>query len=325
MALDQRGRHGHRVGLHQLQNQLLGELIVALLFGLGLELLLDVVLQGRERLELAHVFGKLVVGRRQHALFDIFDRDRKLGRLTLELGVRVLRRHRHVGRGRVAAVLAEHGLFDLRQQRAGAELDLKIGGARVVDRLAVDRHHEVDGHRVARNAGARGLRRLERGVRAAHGVELFGDRLVGDLDLRTLGAQTLVRDRRDLRQDLDASLVREGLVLFDALRFDGGRRDRLQLLVGDGLRKCLVYQLLRDVGRDARAVQVCEHFARGLARAKAADLRRARNLAVRLLELRRDSGDAYLDVELHQNRAQPLNVDLHLDHDSGGRPYMLSH
>ena len=69
-------------------------------------------------------------------------------------------------------------------------------------------------------------------------------------------------------------------------------------------------------------VEMREHLARRLARTKATHARGARHLAVSLLELRRDSTDAYLDVELHQNRAQPRNVDLHLCHDSGGRPYM---
>ena len=112
-------------------------------------------------------------------------------------------------------------------------------------------------------------------------------------------------DGADLWQHFDAGLVGERLVLFDALRFDGGRRYGLQLLVGDGLRKRLVDELLRHVGGDARAIQVREHLARRLAGTKATHLRGAGDLAVRLLELRRDLSDANLDVELHQNRAQP--------------------
>ena len=60
-----------------------------------------------------------------------------------------------------------------------------------------------------------------------------------------------------------------------------------------------------EIGRDARAIKMREHLARRFAGAKASHLRGAGDLAVSLLELRRDFTDAHLDVELHQNRAQP--------------------
>ncbi len=211
---------GDRVGLAELGDELLGEVVARLLLEVLLDLLLERGAQGGEVFGAA-VLGELGVDLGEDALFHVLQRDVEDALLAAERLVHVALGEDDLDvLGAAGAHAFEASSISLKTSPAPISVSISLG---LVARggLGVDLEGERHRRGVALLGGALGLGGLQRRVLAAEARDLGVDRLLGGEDGGAGHGEALPVDGLDLGADLEASLVGERLF---GLELGGGDR-----------------------------------------------------------------------------------------------------
>ena len=187
-------------------------------------------------------------------------------------------------------------------EAAGTELELVVLALAALERLAIVEAFEVDDGDVALLGLA--VNRDEAGVALGHLVQALLNVVSADLDLFLLRGQALVLAELDLgihgNGRLEGEAVLVDLVVHD---LDLGIADNVEAALADGLRICLGQGDVNGIAvENARAVELFDHLAGGLAGAEAGNAELAAGLGVGL----GNGGFKFLRADLDGHRDSAL-------------------
>ena len=202
----------------------------------------------------------------------------------------------------VAGLHADDLILKAGDEAAGAELELVILALTALERFAVVEALEVDDGDVALLGLA--VDGDEAGVALGHLIEALLDIVGADLDLFLLSRQALVFAELDLgihgNGRLEGEAVLVDLVVHD---LDLGIADNIEAALADGLRICLGQGDVNGIAvENARAVELFDHLAGGLAGAEAGNAELAAGLGVGL----GNGGFKFLRADLDGHRDSAL-------------------
>ena len=208
------------------------------------------------------------------------------------------------------AVSPTQGLVDALEHVARADLVGVAADLAALDRLAVARGLEVDGGDVAVLGGA--LDVLEGGEALAQRLDLLVDVVVGDGHVLDLHAEPVVRRDLDRRPHVDLGGELEQGVVLELGDVDLGLRQRLQVVLLEGLHVELRQRVVDRLVEDGTAADLAvDHRRRDLALAEAGDVDLLGDGLVRRVEARLELLEGHLDGDLGPGRAQRLDGALH--------------
>ena len=202
----------------------------------------------------------------------------------------------------VAGLHADDLILKAGNEAAGAELELIVLALAALERLAVVEALEVDHGNVALLGLA--VHGNEAGVALSHLVQALLHIVSADLDLLLLGGQALVLAELDLGVHGDGRLEGE-TVLVDLVVHDlnFGIADDIESTLADGLRICLGQSDVNGIAVEhARAVELFDHLAGGLAGAEAGNAELVAGLGISL----GDGGFKLLRADLDGHRDSAL-------------------
>ena len=202
----------------------------------------------------------------------------------------------------VAGLHADDLILKAGNEAAGAELELIVLALAALERLAVVEALEVDHGNVALLGLA--VHGNEAGVALSHLVQALLHIVSADLDLLLLGGQALVLTELDLGIHSDGRLEGEA-VLVDLVVHDlnFGIADDIESALADSLRICLGQSDVNGIAVEhARAVELFDHLAGGLAGAEAGNAELVAGLGISL----GDGGFKLLRADLDGHRDSAL-------------------
>ncbi len=266
----------------------------------------DVVLELGDGVELRGHLGELVVEVGELLLLDPVDGDRDLDGLAGEVAAG---QGGLEGRG-VAGGLAGHGLVEAVDHAAAADLVADAGGLAALDGLAVLGRDEVEHDVVA--LGGRPVD-VDQGAEAlAEGLDLGLDVLVGDDRVGDRDLEAGQVGQLDRRADVDLRGELQRVVVVEAGDVDLGLRQRLQVVVLEGLDVELRERVVDRLVQHRPATDLAVDDGGGdLALAEPGDVDLLRDLAVRRVQVGLQLGKGHLDGELGPGGAQSLDGALH--------------
>src|SRR6185503_5983825 len=297
--LDERARQHDAVGADQRVERASLRLGAQPFLELALHVVAHLAAQRARAARETEAVRERVVELGQLPLFDFLEIDYELRRLAGQALRRIVLRERH-RRGRaVAGFVAAQRCVEVLEHLPGPDDDPDTFALAALERLAVDRAREIDGHAVAFGGAA-----LDDGPRRTLAPQLLDHRVeIGLLDVyaRHVDRELSQVLQRELGVDLERGAIGEVLgrsSVGAGERLDTRPAGRIQLLLLDRARVGRADDVRHDLVADLPAVILTDDFLRHLARPEALQLRR-------LAHLGQPRGDRALDLGVRHADRQP--------------------